>query len=211
MNFKLKELKDKYNLKFNGVLHIGAHTGEEFTEYIDNDIKPVIFIEPQKNIFEKLLKEVNKKEDWPVICLNTALGNIVGETDFYTNDNDENGASSVLEPSNRLNREYPHIILDKKIKVPITKIDLLEIPKCNFLNIDVQGYELEVLKGGENYLTNVDSILIEVNDTNQEALYLNTFGITDIDLFLERFGFKRVETNMCGGFWGDAFYIKNYE
>lgn len=207
MIFDLGDLHRKYNLKFDGVLHIGAHTGNELSAYTSLEIHPIIFVEPQKNIFDLLVKNAGNK----AICINTALGNVVGEIDFYTNDNDENGASSILEPSDRLKREYPTITLDKKIKVPITKIDLLDIPKCNFLNIDVQGYELEVLKGGEEYLNKVDYILIEVNDNNQETLYVNTAGINELDLFLNRFGFNRVETNMCGVCWGDAFYIKNYE
>lgn len=210
MNFKLDELKEKYKLHYNGVLHIGAHAGSEFEQYVENSIKPIIFIEPQKNLFERLIENIKKREDWPVICLNTALGNIVGEIDFHTNDNDENGASSVLEPSNKLKREYPSISLDKIIKVPITKIDLLDIPKCNFINIDVQGYELEVLKGGVDYLKNVDYILIEVNENAEELLYIGAVQIKDLDLFLQQFHFERVETNMCGGSWGDAFYIKKF-
>ena len=35
--------------------------------------------------------------------------------------------------------------------------------KPDFLKIDVQGYELEVLKGAENYLSSIEVILTEVN------------------------------------------------
>jgi hypothetical protein len=46
-------------------------------------------------------------------------------------------------------------------------------------------------------------------EVNTEHVYKDCALIGDIDEYLGRFGFTRVETNMylnCG--WGDAFYIR---
>jgi hypothetical protein len=73
------------------------------------------------------------------------------------------------------------------------------------INIDVQGYELEVFKGGKDFLNEVDYIITEVN---RDEVYKGCAKIDELDSFLAPYGFNRVETTWDGGTWGDAFYIK---
>jgi Methyltransferase FkbM domain len=75
----------------------------------------------------------------------------------------------------------------------------------NFLTIDVQGYELEVLKGSRETLTNIPGIFTEVN---RDELYSNCVRVEQLDELLKNFDLTRVETNWEGGTWGDAFYLK---
>ena len=81
----------------------------------------------------------------------------------------------------------------------------INISDYNFLNLDIQGYELEAFKGFENLLNDFDFIYCEVNE---KELYVGCPLITDIDEYLNTFNFKRVLTNITGHGWGDAFYIK---
>jgi FkbM family methyltransferase len=200
MLLDLGNLQRKYNCNINGVLHIGAHGGGEYGTYKSLSIEPIIFVEPQPNIFKQLKENVGDG----AICLNMALGNTIGEIEMFTNDDDQNGSSSILEPKLHV-EQYPHIKFTKKIKVSIDTIDNIDIPKCNFINIDVQGYELEVLKGGKEYLNNVDYIMTEVNNAE---LYEGCALVQDLDEYLIPYGFERVETSWDGVTWGDAFYIK---
>jgi hypothetical protein len=75
----------------------------------------------------------------------------------------------------------------------------------NFINMDVQGYELEVLKGAENTLKYIDYVYCEVN---RDEVYENNAYIEQIDDFLGKYNMKRVETDWSGNIWGDAFYVK---
>ena len=76
----------------------------------------------------------------------------------------------------------------------------------NFIAIDVQGYELEVMRGAVDTLNNIEYIVAEVN---RNELYINCAKVNELDSFLGDFGFKRVETLWAGGQdWGDALYIK---
>ena len=87
----------------------------------------------------------------------------------------------------------------EKNKIPIERL--------NFLNIDIQGKELDALKSMENYIDNVKYIYTEVNT---EKVYKDCALLSEIDEYLDLKGFKRVVCKMwrdCG--WGDAFYIKN--
>ena len=53
----------------------------------------------------------------------------------------------------------------------------------------------------------VDYVFTEVN---QDEVYENNANILDLDSYLSRWNFTRVETTWEGGVWGDALYIKNY-
>lgn len=202
MLLNLEQIKEKYNLNIKGVIHIGAHFGQELEIYNKLNIENILFFEPVPETFNKLKENVGDKAKMKQI----ALGNMVGEIEMNIETANMGQSSSILEPIIHL-KQYPHIVFNKKIKVPITKLDnfIDEKESYNFINIDVQGYELEVFKGATEYLKNIDYIMTEVN---RDEVYKNCAKINEIDDFLSNFGFKRVETTWDGITWGDAFYIK---
>ena len=73
------------------------------------------------------------------------------------------------------------------------------------INVDVQGWELEVFKGAARTLENIDIIYSEVNF---EELYKGCCLVGDLDTFLGNYGFIRVLTNAKPRTWGDALYLK---
>jgi FkbM family methyltransferase len=200
MILNLDNLKTTYNCEFNGVLHIGAHHGEEYHTYARLNINPVVFIEAVPDTFNYLIQRVPTEH---CMCINTAVGNMDGEIEMFISNTSP--CSSILEPGLHIDK-YPEITFENKTTVKISKIDSLNIPQCNFLNIDVQGYELEVLKGASDYLYSVDYIMTEVN---RDSTYKNCAMVDEIDSFLAPYGFTRVETDWAGDIWGDAFYIKS--
>jgi FkbM family methyltransferase len=119
-------------------------------------------------------------------------------------------SSSLLEPKYHT-EQYPDIIFDKKLEIEVSTLDE-ELKgnesKFNILNIDVQGYELEVLKGSIKTLEHINIIFIEVNAIE---MYKDCVLIDDLDKFLEQHGFIREETfwyyHKEEKTWGDAIYI----
>ena len=114
--------------------------------------------------------------------------------------------SSVLKPKVVL-EQYPNITFNEREVVEMIRLDDAEIEfeKYNFLNIDVQGYELEVLKGGEKTLNGIDYIYTEINNAE---VYEDTPHVDELDKFLDPYGFVRVETDWSGVTWGDGLYVK---
>ena len=202
MLLDLIKLKEKYTLNIKGILHIGAHFGQEFSIYERLGITDVMFFEPLPHTFEKLKHNVGDK----AILVNTALGNLEGEVEMNVETANQGQSSSILEPAVHL-RQYPHITFNDKVKVNITKLDTFieDHEKFNFINIDVQGYELEVFKGGSEYLNYIDYVMTEVN---RDEVYKGCPRVEELDEFLGNYGFQRVETTWDGGTWGDSFYIK---
>jgi len=202
MLLNLETLVKKYDLKINGVIHIGAHYGQEFTIYENNEIKNQIFFEPLEKNFKVLESEINGK--YPIFKL--ALGNKTGEVEMFVESANSGMSSSVLEPLIVL-KQYPHIIFNEKEIVQMKRLDdiHLDLENLNFINIDVQGYELEVFKGATNTLKYIDCIMTEIN---REELYKDCTKVEELTDFLSEFGFILVEETWDGGSWGDGFYVK---
>ena len=58
MLLDLEKIVRKYNLNIRGVIHIGAHLGQEYPIYKKLSIENIAFFEPQKEIFNQLKKTI---------------------------------------------------------------------------------------------------------------------------------------------------------
>ena len=76
-----------------------------------------------------------------------------------------------------------------------------------FLFVNEICYELEVFRGAGEFLDRVDFIMTEVN---RDEVYEGCAQVEEIDKYLSKYKFKRVETSWDGDCWGDALYLKEY-
>ena len=203
MLIDLRILHKKYNLNINGIIHIGAHYGEENNVYRELNINNIVYVEPIKSTYDILVDST--KDNKNTLYFNTALGTFTGKTMMNMSSN-RNTSASILKPKNHLYLS-PNVKFQGEVEVNIDLLDNLEFNRedYNMINIDVQGYELEVFKGAKNTLKNIDYIMSEVN---RDYLYKGCALVEEVDEFLSSFGFERSETFWAGGTWGDALYIK---
>jgi FkbM family methyltransferase len=204
MIMPLSEIISKFNLQIKGVLHIGAHVGQEYPDYIAAGIKDMIFFEPVKSTFAKLLDVIGDYKN--AKAYNYALGNENGHREMFIETVNQGMSSSLLEPGTHL-KTYPKIVFPTKEMVEIRQLDTIYFPrhKYNMICMDVQGFELEVLKGAISTLEHIDIIYTEINT---EDVYKECAKVDQLDSFLAEFRFKRVLTKMACSSWGDALYIK---
>lgn len=198
MLFDFYQLVKKHRLKIKGIVHAGAHFGEEY-EFYQRYTSRVVFIEPCKAAFEILQLK------FPSMTLhNFALGASEGEGEMFTESKNNGQSNSLLKPAKHL-QQFPEILFDTTEKVRINKLDNLSFDRNqhNFLVMDIQGYELEALKGATWTLGHIDYIYTEVN---RDEVYEGCARVEQLDAFLK--DFQRVETNWGGGAWGDALYVK---
>jgi len=201
MLLNLQNLHDKYKMNVKGVLHIGAHFGEENSIYDELNYPNRIFFEPLKKNFDVLRQNIT---EWPLI--NIALGASKQSKEMYVESANNGQSSSLLKPKLHL-QQYPHITFSEKENVLVDTLDnvLEDKESYNFINMDVQGYELEVLKGATESLKHIDYLMCEVN---RAEVYEECCMVDELDSFLSSYKFKRVETSWDGITWGDAFYVK---
>jgi FkbM family methyltransferase len=164
---KLVELAEELGVSPRGVIHVGAHEGQEASDY--DELKQ-LYIEPIPSL-AKLLR------DKGLDVLEVAISNYTGTSDFYITDFDQ--GSSLLLP------------LEHSIKNKITvSVDTLEnvVPDSspyNCLVVDVQGAELDVLKG-----TKVEKFDLIICETNSRERYSGSPVHEDIVGYMKDNGFK---------------------
>lgn len=214
MLLDLKKLNAQYNMRLEGVIHIGGFTGEESEVYNDLDIKNVVFFEPIKRHCE-ILNNTIKNFNYPYQLIPLALGNKNQDIEINVSKKSNSGgsgaSSSILKPKVHL-KQYPNITFEHTEMVTMKRLDdlvfkenIVDINKFNMINIDVQGYELEVFKGAKKSLEQINYIIAEVN---RAELYEDCAQIEELDKFLFSYDFERLKTSWDGVTWGDAFYKK---
>ena len=109
-----------------------------------------------------------------------ALSNKSGKAELRFDPN--NTGIGTIELRNRLDQNSG-IKSIKTIKVDVCRLDDFEFSQVTFIKIDVEGHELEVLKGGENLIKrDKPAILIEIEERhcqgNVKAVpnWLNSIG-----------------------------------
>lgn len=169
-----------------GIIHVGAHTAEE-----KNDYKPlpVKWIEADPELFDKLTV-ANKH--W------FAATNFNGEVEF--NICGFKASNSLLKPKRNLTWN-PRAKVESVITVPARRIDTIQEPGYNFINLDIQGAELNALKGTD--LSLIDYIYTEVHEAET---YVDCTQMSELDEYLV--DFERVQTKMLPNKWGDALYVR---
>jgi len=204
MMMDLKNLKQKYNMNIQGVIHVGAHWFEEWSLYREMGIGHKVFFEADPDNFKQGLK-LNGVPDC-VWLENLACGAENKKIMLNYETRNQGQSNTILEPGLCL-EQYPDIEYVGQKEVQMIRLDDYhnDIRPMNMLVMDVEGYELEVLKGAVNHLGHIDYILTEVSC---EERYKGQPMVEDLDKFLQPFGFERVETSWGGINWGDALYIK---
>jgi FkbM family methyltransferase len=195
-------LRKKYNMDVKGIIHVGAHHGEEISEYIENGVQDIVLFEPLSECFDVLAQKVATLNA-NIEGHQVALGSTPGTATMYLSDN-EKQSSSILKPKVHLTH-HPHVKFNGTEEVEVDLLDNFDTKDYNFLNMDVQGYELEVLKGATETLKRVDYVYCEVN---RDEVYEGNAYVEELDEFLSSYGMERVETSWEGQIWGDALYIK---
>lgn len=166
--------------------------------------------------------------DWKEVHIPLALGKAEEERTLYVTKAPM--CSSLYQPNETYLGRFaglPELVnVDFSCQVETNTLDdfceLEEINEISFLQIDVQGADLDVLEGASKILDSVSAIQIEVEFSH---LYIDQPLFADVDTFLRKQGFTlfdistahRVRANspirskVRAGqlLWGDAFYLRD--
>lgn len=205
------------NKKFDYVIHIGAHLGEEAQDYASLGVKKAFWFEANRNLMSPLFDHVNRIRPRDDYFCETLFNEDDKELQFKVTNNGQ--SSSLLELGTH-SQHYPHITVTRTINVKTKRFDSFQ--KNNkekfalagagvFLNLDVQGVEYEVLQGfGDLLSSNNKDFIIEAvyTEVNFEEVYKDAKTMTFLNDLLGSFGFKNVATHPTQYGWGDALYLR---
>ena len=202
MILDLQQLRSKYACDFRGVIHVGANEAEEYDTYKHMGMSPITFFDPIAYNCDMIR---NKTGADPTVTVHEcALGAQAGEHTFYVANN--RASSSLLKPALHM-QQYPGITFSE-CTATVKTLDSFNFSDAyNFLNMDVQGFELQVLQGGMHTLRHMQYILLEINTVE---MYEQCVQFDQLQQFLQQhhFEFKEMDTAMGAGNWGDAFFVR---
>jgi len=214
MLINFKKCIELYGNSINGVIHIGAHHGEEIKDYAQSNIKNVIWFEANKKLMRHLFDNTSKYQNVKQEYFCEVLSD-VDDLEVSFNITNDPQASSILELGT-VEKHYPHIkvIESQKLKTKSFKTfyesnnKTFNLKDFEFINLDVQGAELKVLKGFGHLLKDFQNIKCIYTEVNFEDLYKNVPLINEIDDYLSNFNFNRIHTVNTQYNWGDALYLR---
>jgi len=188
------------------VFDIGANTGQTAVQLVRHFPKSRIYsFEPVPSTFQALVRNTKNYGNVEPICC--ALGAARGAGKM---------TAESLSVGNRL-------VVDAEstasagglLEVPVDTVDAFcterKIQRVNLLKIDTEGYEMSVLKGALNLLTEkrIDFILAECDFSRRAGEPHGDF--IEISQHLSAFGFKVVSfytggVDDLGWVWGDVLF-----
>ncbi len=220
ITFLKKKKIDNLNIFFD----VGAHEGESINLFLKNlQIKKIISFEASPINYKKLMQKQmyfsKKFKDTEIIIENIALGSINKTVEF---NQFKESSSSTINKINRDSRYFKRkfrvlnfssskkdIYKTIQINVEILKDYLLKnnINKVDFLKIDTEGYEYEVLKGLQNKIQAISTIMFEHHYDN---MLKKNYTFFDINNLLLSNNFKQIyKSRMPFRKTFEYIYIKN--
>tara|TARA_B100000035_G_scaffold313988_1_gene329035 strand:- start:2164 stop:2877 length:714 start_codon:yes stop_codon:yes gene_type:complete len=195
----LKDLDFNNNLKI--ILDVGAHEGESIELFLKNlKVDNIYSFEPSEETFKILLKNSKKLKKkfnkTNIILENLAVGKANQNVDLnYLNETSSSTIRNINTNSDYFKKKEKYFgkLINKKIIVKqINFKEYLEknkIEKIDLLKIDTEGYELEVLTGLGEFISNVSIILFEHHYDN---MIVKDYTFSDIHKLLKDNGFRRI-------------------
>jgi FkbM family methyltransferase len=146
--------------------------------------------EPVPNLFYAAQERVRKRKN--VVIANVALGERSGTTGIYVSGGASNGSSSLLAPAEHLT-SYTSVTFGEKLSVPMIALNdwgtRTHIDRIDMMWLDVQGYEVHALRGGDRFLPRVSVIYTEMC---RRPLYEGMVTRDDYIEFLAGYGLKLI-------------------
>lgn len=160
------------------VIHVGAHQGQEVSFYRTACIKTITLVEPLPEAASFLSREFYDIDVYPVACSDENAG----PRSLYVMD--PTYASTLVPPG-------PDDRVLHKVDVPVVTLRSITGPmksKPNILVVDVQGKELDVLRGAD--LDTVHLAVVETSTVHDPTLASGHDEVVD---YMESQGFKEAE------------------
>ena len=165
--------------KFNTVLDIGAWCGTWSAELAPH-CKKIYAIEPDRTHVECLLKNLSSFDN--IELLDYAMGDT--ETSVSLTDDDFTQARRIYSIGDIL----------------MKTVDSFKFEDVDLIKIDVEGFEMNVLRGAKDTLKDCNFLMIELNNNSKKYNSSNA----EIEKYLQELGFTTLIDK-----WPDKVFIRN--
>jgi FkbM family methyltransferase len=171
------------------VVEIGGHIGyiSQYFSMLVGEAGKVIVFEPGSNNLP--YTEANLKSRKNVYLVKKAISDKLGEAIFYEDNitGQNNSLLSEYKNADSVSKSHSEKLVKHKRVVQVTTLDNYLDENdlvCDFIKIDIEGFELNALRGMSKTLQKCKSLMIEVTENQEEVsqiLMANQFSIEDED------------------------------
>lgn len=192
-----------FGVPVKGIIHIGAHMGQEAEEY-STITSNVVWFEAHPEYAQKLFKAIGPYGQAGYECAMSDVDD--NEVEFFITADEV--ASSLLKPAYH-QIEHPHAYLTGSIKILTHRFDTIwptlgyDIKDFNALVLDTQGSEMKVMHGMGGYLNAFDIIATEYSTVE---FYEGGARLEEIECFLAEFTRVYPDEPVMHG---DALFVRN--
>jgi FkbM family methyltransferase len=208
MDLDLETIQSVYGVAPGPVIHAGASLVQERSKYKSSGFEPVIWVEALPDIVERakgLLVDYPRQD-----ILLATLFDIDDKIIDFNRASNEGQSSSILRMGihkiihSDVSEEVTERYLSKKLDTLISEYQFFE--DFSLLVFDLQGAELQALKGSVTCLSKTKAVWIEVSTIK---LYRRQALFKEVSKFLNERGFELVAHDLTDkNFMGDALFIK---
>lgn len=152
---ELEPIKSSYIREGMRILDIGANIGNHAVFFATVcKAEKVFSFEPQKDIYSILARNIELNQLNHIVELhNVALGSTKGKVAMTNNEQDNSGAAHIDEGASG--------------DIVLCVLDDFDLGRIDFIKIDVEGFEYDVILGARKLLTKQNPLIyIEVFDEN---------------------------------------------
>lgn len=192
---------ERLNVHIKGIIHVGMWDFVEYGCYTKLVGNNVIGIEANPQVYKDMAKPVADK--WGFKCFNEFLSDKDKEVrDFYF----AGEGSSLYKGQPQWNKNVSIKVQTKTLATVIEENEI-DMNGYDFLNIDAEGAEFDVLKGFEKYLDYINVIDLETSydDRHRSGADHNTI----VQWLSERgFELKEMSDSYQSQNWGDSVFAR---
>lgn len=189
-------------------LDCGAHDGADSVELANVLNATVHAFEPVPSLYERLKRR--SEVDPRIITYRLALGDTDGEAEMFVSAGESDASSSLLSPEHHL-IDLPGITFPNRITVQVRTLPswaaAYHIPRIDLMWLDMQGFELQMLRSAGSILDTVSVIHSEVNLAEN---YSGAGLYPELRKWLQQRGF-RVELELIPAGWnaGNVLFVRS--
>lgn len=177
------------------IVDVGARGGLSCQWEPFKHLITTVLVEPDPTEAAALVARLQGEGFGDVKVIPKGLGARAGTAELNLLKNPE--CSSILEPNHRWLARFPEserFTTSKRVPIELSTLDrelaALGVTQCDFLKLDVQGYELEVLAGAS---TTIRECLVLEAETSFNEIYQGQPLFTQIDSALRPLGFSLID------------------
>lgn len=153
----------------------------------------VIAFEPMDSLFKQLNEniELNRPYNQVFTSIKMGLSNSHGEINLYGKVGSNEGVNTMFPTA-----EHTELIQNIPLDTLDNQLELIACKQVDFIKIDVEGAELQVLKGAAKTIKKFKpTLLIEVNE---EASQAGGYTSDDILSYLREYGYRFYQIGLRG-------------